>query len=267
VSSGIIRILVDRAGLDLLAWIHRREARGIAAELRAAGHEVSLGTDRGGAKVLLRLSDPAMREAVAALDGAPYAGPGRAALERCYDKYEATRAVAAAGIACPETALAGQEATIAPPRLAKPRRGSDSIGLRVLRDGARAPAGHVVQSRVRGTELTVAVFRGQAGMPLAIELPEGSPYTFWRKYLFPAPRSALEHPGAGALALRIARLLGVDWAARVDLIQESGTGRLVFLECDAAPLVGVRSAWAASFSAAGVPRATQLAWLLDSPQR
>jgi hypothetical protein len=53
-----------------------------------------------------------------------------------------------------------------------------------------------------------------------------------------------------------------NWAARIDLIHESATGRLYFLECDVAPLVGAKSAFAASFSAAGVGRLEQLRWLL-----
>jgi hypothetical protein len=39
--------------------------------------------------------------------------------------------------------------------------------------------------------------------------------------------------------------------------------RLCFLECDAAPVVGAGSAWAASFQSAGVVRAEQLEMLLN----
>jgi D-alanine-D-alanine ligase-like ATP-grasp enzyme len=64
------------------------------------------------------------------------------------------------------------------------------------------------------------------------------------------------------VALRAARVLGVDWAARVDFIHERGSDRLLFLECDAAPLVGPRSAFAASLAAGGMARDEQLARLL-----
>ncbi len=63
-------------------------------------------------------------------------------------------------------------------------------------------------------------------------------------------------------AQRIATLLGVDWAARVDFIHETKTDRLRFLECDVAPLVGLRSAFAASLAAAGMARSEQLRRLL-----
>jgi len=61
----------------------------------------------------------------------------------------------------------------------------------------------------------------------------------------------------------VARALGVDWAARVDFIVEEHSGRPHFLECDAAPLVGADSAFAASFTAAGVDRRRQLEWLMS----
>jgi hypothetical protein len=63
-------------------------------------------------------------------------------------------------------------------------------------------------------------------------------------------------------ALRIAAGFAIDWAARIDLIHETATGRLRFLECDVAPLVGPDSAFAASLAAGGVPRAAQLELLL-----
>ena len=64
-------------------------------------------------------------------------------------------------------------------------------------------------------------------------------------------------------ALKIAEVFGVNWAARIDLIHETTTDRLCFLECDVAPLVGAHSAFAASFEAAGIGRAEQLRMLLN----
>jgi D-alanine-D-alanine ligase-like ATP-grasp enzyme len=53
----------------------------------------------------------------------------------------------------------------------------------------------------------------------------------------------------------------VDWVARVDFIIDDA-GRPQLLDCDAAPLVGPDSAFAASFAAAGVDRRRQLDWLI-----
>ena len=64
------------------------------------------------------------------------------------------------------------------PLMLKPRRGSDSLGVRLLRGGP-IPAcfrteAYIAQEYMRGTELTVAVLQGQVGMPLQIHLPEGT---------------------------------------------------------------------------------------------
>jgi D-alanine-D-alanine ligase-like ATP-grasp enzyme len=216
-------------------------------------------------KLLLRLSDPVMREAVRELK-VRYCGPGSAALERCYDKYEAHRVVTAGGIDAPETFLACEPHTLSAPFVLKPRRGSDSLGVRFVREipPAQRSDDHIVQQRIVGAEVTVALYRDRVGMPLRILLPPGTPHSFVRKYVLRPRREALDDSSIRDTALKIGRALGVDWAARVDLIVEAGTGRLRFLECDAAPLVGADSAFAASFAAAGAGRAVQLGWLLRS---
>ena len=263
-----------------LAWIHRAEARFFAEELRRAGYAARLVrfrddsiSDLPSGLLVLRLSDPVMLAAVQTLTRAaiPFLGPSAAAMERCYDKYEAYRVATAHGVDCPATALASEASITSIPMLLKPRRGSDSIGVRLLRDG-RIPARartdrYITQQYVRGVELTVAVFRERAGMPLRIFLPQGMPYSFFRKYLRPAPRAPLADIGLAErvrrTALEIAKIFGVDWAARIDLIHEMENDRLRFLECDVAPLVSANSAFAASLEAAGIGRAEQLQMLLS----
>ncbi|TMA91214.1 MAG: ATP-grasp domain-containing protein [Deltaproteobacteria bacterium] len=263
-----------------LAWIHRAEARFFAEELRRAGYAARLVrfrddsiSDLPSGLLVLRLSDPVMLAAVQTLTRAaiPFLGPSAAAMERCYDKYEAYRVATARGVDCPATALASEASITSIPMLLKPRRGSDSIGVRLLRDG-RIPARartdrYITQQYVRGVELTVAVFRERAGMPLRIFLPQGMPYSFFRKYLRPAPRAPLADIGLAErvrrTALEIAKIFGVDWAARIDLIHEMENDRLRFLECDVAPLVSANSAFAASLEAAGIGRAEQLQMLLS----
>jgi len=270
-------ILIDPWRIDPLAWLHRAEARAIARELRRAGYGVEVRAFDPHAlpqdvRILLRLSDPVMVDAVRACAdaGISYRGPGPAALECCYDKWRACLTVAHAGVDCPETRFASEDDGSRRPAIVKPRRGSDSIGLHVVRAG-RLPArlrsaSMLVQPQVFGMELTVGVIDGVAGRPLRVELPEGVPYTFLRKYLRQPKRAPLADRNletrARHSALAAARALGVDWAARVDFIHERATGRLLFLECDAAPLIGPASAFAASLSASGMPRAEQLARLL-----
>jgi hypothetical protein len=263
-----------------LAWIHRAEARAVAEELRGAGYKVRLVRFHNNSiaglvpgPLLLRLSDPLMLAAAHALAraGRPFLGPSATVMERCYDKYEAYCVAGAHSIDCPATVLAGEAGTMALPLVLKPRRGSDSIGVRIFRNvpiPARACIdGSLAQEYVRGAELTVGVFRERVGMPLRIILPEGTSYSFWRKYLLRPPRAPLADPRLAErvrrTALEIAGIFQVDWAARIDLIHETATDRLRFLECDVAPLIAAHSAFAASFEASGVGRAEQLRMLLN----
>jgi D-alanine-D-alanine ligase-like ATP-grasp enzyme len=249
-----------------LAWLHRAEARAIAAELGVALQTFATGL-RGG-PFLLRLSDPVMLHATQALTraGIAYAGPGAAVMQLCYDKLAATRLVAAEGIDCPATLPASAAAALPFPLMLKPRRGCDSIGVRILRRGPLATKyrcdEYLVQELVRGTELTIAIIQGTLGAPLRIELPEGTPYSFARKYLLRPRREPVRDEAIGATALRITSLLGVDWAARLDFIREARSGRLYFLECDVAPMVARGSAFCESLLAAGVAWPEQLQLLL-----
>ena len=262
-----------------LSWIHRAEARSIGDELRRAGYVVRLEGYRSDSvpnvrsgPLLLRMSDPVMFAAAQALTrvGIHYLGPSGVVMEHCYDKYEAYRIATANGIDCPVTALASEAGAIPFPLVLKPRRGSDSIGVRVLR-ARPIPArmrndGHMAQQFVRGAELTVAVLHEHTGIPLRILLPEETPYSFSRKYLLRPSRAPLAETSLAErvrlAAHKIAGIFGVDWAARVDLIHEAATDRLYFLECDVVPLVGAHSAFAASLEAAGIRRPEQLRLLL-----
>lgn len=280
-----VTVLHDSRRLHPLALIHYIEACSVAEELRRAGYGVRLErfrddsvSDLSRGPLLLRLSDPVMLAAVQALARAarPFLGPSAAVMERCYDKYEACRIVTASGVDCPSTTLASTAGGISYPIVLKPRRGSDSIGVRLLR-GSRIPArirtdGYIIQQQVRGAELTIAVFQRRiAGMPLRIHLPEGTPYSFCRKYLLRPRRVPLADRGLAErvrrTALKIARVFAINWAARIDLIHEPATDRLHFLECDVAPLVGATSAFATSLEAAGINRAEQLRMLLNEPAR
>lgn len=209
-----------------------------------------------------------MFEAAEALSTArvPYIGPGFEAMKRCYDKYAASRLVAAAGFTCPHTELGIEADRIDFPAVAKPRWGSDSMGVRRYPHGpvpaARRSERYVFQRYIRGAEITIGVLNGQAGQPLHVHIPDGALYTFVRKYVLrPRIVPVADQPLAArvrAEALRIAATLGVDWAARIDFIHEPDTDLLYFLECDVAPLVGPGSAFDTSLRAAGLGRGEQL---------
>lgn len=210
---------------------------------------------------LLRLSDPALLRATRLLreKGIRYIGPDADVMARCYDKSMAYQRAAAAGFDCPGPGKAF-------PMIAKPRLGSDSIGLRLCGSEDERQKlednDYLVQERLLGIELTVGILDGRAGTPLRIELPEGTPYTFLRKYLAPPRKAAVSEElladRVRGNALGLAKLFRVDWAARVDFIYVPRTGRLCFIECDVAPLIGERSAFAESLRRAGIARAEQL---------
>jgi len=272
-----LAVLIEPWRPSLLGWIHRAEGRALVAELRASGRDPVLTTflrdpPASAPPPLVRVSDPMMIHVVQALTSANiiYYGPGLSALTRCYDKYAAWQIVSAQGIDGPQTTLADEAACLPRPLVLRPRRGSDSIGLRVLAKGPvparRRNADWLAQEQVYGAEITVAMIGNRVGTPLVIALPEGVPYTFLRKYVLRPPHAPLAD---AALATRVRRTaqqaaeaLGIDWAVRIDFIYQRTADRLHFLECDAAPLVGPRSAFAASLAAAGYARAAQLRWLL-----
>ena len=261
-------VVRERWRAHLLAWLHRAEACAIARELDAELVTFRVPPPKG--PLLLRLSDPEMLRVTGELTrlGVPYIGPRPSVMSVCYDKLQATRLVEAEGLPCPLTMYRTADPPPRLPLIVKPRRGSDSLGVRLLREGPLPPRyrseAYIVQEYVHGVELTVAVLGERVGRPLEIVLAPGGIYTFARKYLRRARRVVLADLQLSRRvresALKIARLLGVNWAARVDFIAEPG-GRLCFLECDVAPMIAARSAFAMSLAAAGIARAEQLALL------
>ena len=200
--------------------------------------------------------------------GIDYYGPRAAVMQVCYDKLQATRLAAAAGIACPRTLPGDAPGQVAFPAIVKPRRSSDSIGLRLVRKGPlpeRYRTGeYLVQEHLRGREITVALIGSRVGQPLELALAAGATYSFVRKYLRRPRRQPVPDAALAALARdtarKLAELYAVNWAARVDFIYEP-SGRLCFLECDVAPMIAPGSAFAASLAAAGIARGEQLALL------
>ena len=228
---------------------------------------MTLGAEPPQGQVLLRMSDAEMLRAAELLEraGKAYFGPRGAVMRICYDKLRATRLAEAAGIGCPRTLPGAAADQAAFPLIVKPQRGSDSIGVRLFAKGplpARYRTGeYLVQEFVRGREITIALIGGRIGRPLEFALPAGTTYSFARKYLHRPRREPLQdaalEAGVRETALRLARLFDVNWATRLDFICEPG-GRLCFLECDVAPMIGRGSAFAASLAAAGIERAEQL---------
>ena len=81
----------------------------------------------------------------------------------------------------------------------------------------------MVQELVIGRELTIAVLVDAVGVAAEIDLPPGVPYSFRHKYLTRPRRAPLADSFLAArvrnTALHIARLLSVNWAARIDFMR------------------------------------------------
>src|ERR1051325_10875567 len=148
----------DLARLSLpLSGTVKETIKGLKIRLRLG---VPLATHRGDGPLLLRLSDPRMLAVTEELTraGIRYFGPRPEVMQVCYDKLQATRLAAADGVDCPANALGSAAGSITFPLVVKPRRGSDSLGLRVLAKGplpARVRNGdYIAQELIRGTEVT-----------------------------------------------------------------------------------------------------------------
>ncbi|HET7365753.1 MAG TPA: ATP-grasp domain-containing protein, partial [Burkholderiales bacterium] len=107
--------------------------------------------------------------------GKAYFGPRAAVMQVCYDKLRSTRLAEAEGVACPRTLPGDAAGGVAFPAIVKPRRSSDSIGLRLVRKGPlparyRTPE-YIVQEHVRGRELSVGLIGSRVGRPLELALP------------------------------------------------------------------------------------------------
>lgn len=274
-----LRILAPHLSHDPVSWVHRVEAHLLKKELRKLSFDISIHLypceTKAGSPLLLRLSDNLMRRATRELTalGLPYAGPPPGVLENCYDKYTAYRKVSEIGVEIPPTFLGNEPLSLTPPILIKPRRGSDSLGIRVFRSG-RVPERfrteeYLLQPFLNGIDLTVGYLPGFVGYPLEILRPTNTIYSFARKNLLrtkkrPVSDNLLVHQ-LQTTAKGVCRKMGIDWAARVDFLFDPKHHRLYFLECDAAPLIHRESAFALSLQTAGLERTQQISLFLKGP--
>ncbi len=274
-----ILVIAPPLSRDPVSWVHRVEAWMLARELLAMGYEATVIVYENPQTLnssdginLLRLSDALMVKATRELTsaGIKYAGPSPGALEESFDKLFADGQVEKFGVFCPSTFTAVDSSALEPPLLLKPRHGSDSLGIRICRDGkipkSRRTSEYLVQPFILGADVTVAVLKGKVGTPLQVMRPERKLYSFFRKNLMKTKKTELDDPDLSnriqELAAQVAEIFAIDWAARVDFLYEKGSGRIYFLECDAAPTIGSSSSFAESLRRMGVTREEQIALIV-----
>lgn len=196
----------------------------------------------------------------AALDllGVPYTGSGHLASGIAMDKAVSKRMMESAGIRTPRWRLLDCEtmdaetlaAELPMPCVVKTPSGGSSLGVylpedraalrRALEDVRRYGSQALVEERIFGRELTVAVL-GDRALPAVETVPAGKEFDYAAKYQIggaaetcPADLTEEEAAAAGALALQAHRALGLEVYSRTDMILD-GEGRLWCLEVNSLP--------------------------------
>jgi D-alanine-D-alanine ligase-like ATP-grasp enzyme len=275
-----IHVLAPPLSRDRVSWVQLSESRAVAAELLRMGYRVTWSFYRGAEHLrsdaipLLRLSDALMGKVAAEMErgGIAYGGPSSTVYERCYDKFKAYEVFQRADIPYPRTVLGHHQHPFEGSIFLKPRRGSDSIGTRIVPSGIIPPSlrrkDYLVQPFIEGDELTIAVIGTETiGVPMHILLPRRRVYSFVRKNLWKTKSVELEDGSLSQnireFARRVASALEVDWAARIDMLYDPGDDRLYVLECDACPTVSASSTFAESLTRAGIAREKQIGLILQ----
>lgn len=276
-------VLVIAGGLSHERDVSLRSGRRVADALRGVGVDVEVRDVDTGLLRRLRDDPPAVVYpvlhgsagedgaigAVLELLGLPYVGSPPAACRAAFDKPLAKAAVAAAGVAIPDSVALPHEtfrelgaaavldvmvARLGLPLIVKPARGGSALGVRAVHRADALPAAMVaafaygdtalVERLVTGTEVAVSVVDVSDG-PVALTaveiVPAGDSYDYAARYtagttefFTPARLDPQATDAATDAALRAHRVLGLRDLSRTDLIVDDA-GTPWFLEVNVAP--------------------------------
>jgi D-alanine-D-alanine ligase len=220
------------------------------------------------------------------LVGVPYVGSTSAACRRAFDKPVANAEVAAAGISVPEfyalphsvfrdlgasEVLARVVHRMGLPLVVKPTRGGSSLGVVKVGTATDLPQAMVgcfayddvamIQRAVSGVEVAVSVLDTGAGpqaLPPVEIVPDLGGYDFEARYTpgeteFFCPARLDEQLIAqlASMAVLVHTVLGLRDLSRTDVIVDTSTGTLWFLEVNVAPGMTETSLLPQSVSADG----------------
>ncbi|EHN09646.1 D-alanine--D-alanine ligase [Patulibacter medicamentivorans] len=291
-----MRVAVLMGGRSLERQVSLQSGQRVDEALRRLGHEVhAVDVDHSLVRTLDDLRPDVAFVALHGEDGEdgtvqellevleiPYTGSAPAACERCWDKVVAKRALAAAGIATPDSvsvsssafkqlgaadALARVGERLGFPLVIKPSRQGSALGLKIVQRPEEVPGALVaalsyddralLERYVDGHDLSVSILAGEALPIVEVHPRDHDPYS--ARYtigqttftcpadLDPAVASATE-----ALALRAFEALGARGFARVDLLADRTTNELTVLEVDAVPGLTHTSYLPVAAEAAGI---------------
>lgn len=254
------RVLVLGGGPDAEREVSLESSSGVAEALRRAGYRVRREViDRINASELASIAADVifpvlhgpwgeggpLQDVLVEL-GRPFVGCGPDAARRAMDKLATKLVAAGAGVpTLPACVLNERDATppVGLPCVAKPVHEGSSVGVHICKDlaGWQRALGAIAEDRARhttrvymveravlgGRELTVGVLDGQA-LPIIEIKPSVEFYDYQAKYQRDDTRYVLNPPLAAglaqrlpALALTMARALGVRHLCRVDFLLDA----------------------------------------------
>ena len=197
--------------------------------------------------------------------GLPYTGAGSETSRNCFDKVLTKKFFIAGQVPTPlsETIAAGQMPTLPVPCVIKPPCEGSSVGVHIVNDAAELPAAVedasrygkeiLVEEYIKGKELTVAIFNGEA-LPVVHICPRSGFYDMNNKYpsyICPADISEEETKAVQAAAVAAYKALGVEVYGRVDVLL-TDDGKPYVLEINTIPGMTGASLFPKAAKAAGI---------------
>ncbi|MBR5194771.1 MAG: D-alanine--D-alanine ligase [Akkermansia sp.] len=205
--------------------------------------------------------------------GLPYTGAGSETSRNCFDKVLTKGFFIKGNVPTPlsETIAAGEMPTLPVPCVIKPPCEGSSVGVHIVYDAAELPAAVadaakygkdiLVEEYIKGKELTVAIFNGEA-LPVVHICPRSGFYDMNNKYpslyggvgsdyICPADISEEETQAVQAAAVAAYKALNVEVYGRVDVLL-TDDGKPYVLEINTIPGMTSASLFPKAAAAAGI---------------
>ncbi|MBR5888874.1 MAG: D-alanine--D-alanine ligase [Akkermansia sp.] len=205
--------------------------------------------------------------------GIPYTGAGSATSRNCFDKVLTKKFFIAGNVPTPqsETIAPGEMPTLPVPCVIKPPCEGSSVGVHIVHEAAELPAAVadaakygkeiLVEEYIKGKELTVAIFNGEA-LPVVHICPRSGFYDMNNKYpslyggvgsdyICPADITPEETAAVQAAAVAAYKALNVEVYGRVDVLL-TDDGKPYVLEINTIPGMTSASLFPKAAAAAGI---------------
>ena len=205
--------------------------------------------------------------------GIPYTGAGSVTSRNCFDKVITKKYFIEGGVPTPlsETIAPGQLPSIPVPCVIKPPCEGSSVGVHIVMDNSELAAAVedvskygkeiLVEEYIKGKELTVAIFNGEA-LPVVHICPRSGFYDMNNKYpslyggvgsdyICPADISEEETKSVQAAAVAAYKALNVEVYGRVDVLL-TDDGKPYVLEINTIPGMTGASLFPKAALAAGI---------------